>query len=289
MKRKFTHLLSTAVIFISLFAINSITASASENTSTVSQSTEEFCSLSLTSSTVYSGVCGHRLFGGDNLRWTLDTDTGILTIDGSGEMADFSAGDSPWNSYKTKIRHVVINKGATCIGDGAFWGFGGIESVDIPTTVKRIGRHAFYGCYGLTDIYIPDGVTRIGEYAFANCDFKDLDIPSSVNIIESGAFSGCSYLESIAVPYVGAGYNIFDDAGGHFGYIFGYSSTLSSNYHYNGARGYYYYNIPSSLKSVTIKGGYVRQYSFHLRGHLTRNAENVARTSEKVPAEVSRE
>ena len=47
------------------------------------------------------GTCG------ENVTWELDTETGVLTISGTGEMSN-DAGVSPWALYAGKIRSVVI-------------------------------------------------------------------------------------------------------------------------------------------------------------------------------------
>ena len=48
--------------------------------------------------TTASGSCG------DNVRYTLDSD-GVLTISGSGKMADYGEGtnNTPWYSYNSSI------------------------------------------------------------------------------------------------------------------------------------------------------------------------------------------
>ena len=58
-----------------------------------------------------SGSCG------DNLTWSLDLKTGLLTISGSGAMYDYENTDVPWG---TEITEVVLPKGITSIGKSAF-------------------------------------------------------------------------------------------------------------------------------------------------------------------------
>ncbi|MBQ2991450.1 MAG: leucine-rich repeat domain-containing protein, partial [Clostridia bacterium] len=44
--------------------------------------------------------------------WSFDDSTGVLTISGSGAMADYSgSNDQPWASYKDSIQTIVINEG----------------------------------------------------------------------------------------------------------------------------------------------------------------------------------
>ena len=64
----------------------------------------------------YSGKCG------DNLTWSLDTDTGVLTISGTGYMYNWNYyGDVPWFSNRSSIKTVVIGDSVTSIGACAFY------------------------------------------------------------------------------------------------------------------------------------------------------------------------
>ena len=113
----------------------------------------------------YSGKCG------DNLTWSLDTDTGVLTISGTGDMYSWrSYSFVPWVSNCSSIKTVVIGDSVTSIGDLAFCNFTSLTSVTIPDSVTSIGNDAFRGCTGLTSITIPDSVTSIGVQAFSWCD-----------------------------------------------------------------------------------------------------------------------
>ena len=63
----------------------------------------------------YSGSCG------DNLTWVLDTDSGVLTISGTGAMEDYtSSSDIPWDSCYSSVKTVIIGDSVTTIGKKAF-------------------------------------------------------------------------------------------------------------------------------------------------------------------------
>ena len=151
----------------------------------------------------YSGECG------DNLTWSLDISTGLLTIDGTGDMYDYSTKrvgsewitTAPWGSYYTYIKTVIIGDGVTSIGSSAFYNCSSLESVTIPDSVTSIGSSAFYYCRSLTTVTIPDSVTSIGYLAFNECNsLESVTIPDSVTSIGWGAFSGCSSLISVTIP-----------------------------------------------------------------------------------------
>ena len=149
---------------------------------------------------IASGTCGAE---GDNLAWTLSCDS-VLTISGTGAMADYSSEQipqTPWNSYLSEIKSVVIEEGATNIGRWAFGNCTSLTSVEIPNSVTSIGNKAFCNCSGLTSITIPNSVTSIGDYTFYGCTgLTSVTIPNSVTSIGGGAFSDCSGLTSVTIP-----------------------------------------------------------------------------------------
>ena len=108
-----------------------------------------------------SGKCG------DNLTWSLDTDTGVLTISGTGDMYNWSSGSyAPWYSKRSSVKTVVIGDSVTSIGNRAFDNCTSLTSVTIPDSVTSIGYRTFYDCTSLTSITIPDSVTSMGANAF---------------------------------------------------------------------------------------------------------------------------
>ena len=61
-----------------------------------------------------SGTCG------DNLTWSFDSETGTLTISGTGAMADWWSIPRPWDGISSQIKQVIIGYGVTRIGASAF-------------------------------------------------------------------------------------------------------------------------------------------------------------------------
>ena len=168
---------------------------------------------------------------GDNLTWTLNTDTGVLEISGKGGMPNNS---HPWIGSRTDIQTVNISDGVTSIGNSAFFSHESLTSVTIPDSVTSIGNSVFGGCTSLESInvdinnlsymsesgilynkgksrlicypagktesefVIPDSVTSIGDSAFSSCGrLTSVTIPDSVTEIGFLAFSYCTNLYDI--------------------------------------------------------------------------------------------
>lgn len=204
-----------------------------------------------------SGTCGKS---GDDVRWRLEPANNYykLVISGKGKMADYDYnpmsddGDlsgyctnQPWFWKHNEINAVVIEKGVTYIGTGAFCDLGNVrEGVDvvipdsvntisdgafavsiianitIPSSIDYIGKEAFswidfpWGDPGSKPtITIAEGISYIGDKAFSCSDFSNISIPNSVTHIGEGAFQDCLYLRSATLsnsvtsiePYTFAG------------------------------------------------------------------------------------
>lgn len=68
-----------------------------------------------TSAATYSGTCGN------NVRWSLNTTSGEMTISGTGAMWNYSTDSSaPWGAYSSYIKKVTVGNDVTSIGRSAF-------------------------------------------------------------------------------------------------------------------------------------------------------------------------
>lgn len=117
----------------------------------------------------YEGECG------DNLTYSFNKDTGVLTISGTGDMYDFGHyAKQPWNGYQKEIKKIVIEDGVTSIGD-----------------------HAFCTLTNLKDISIAESVTSIGDIAFSNIGLSEIYIPSKVNNLQHSIFESNKTLKIV--------------------------------------------------------------------------------------------
>ena len=161
--------------------------------------------------TQYSGNCGKD---GNNVTWSLDTETGVLKIEGNGAMKYYSSSsNAPWYNYRSSIKTAKIGDRVTSIGQGAFSGCSSLTSImfDDNSQLTSIEVLAFSGCSSLTSIEMPNGVTSIGGHAFYSCrSLTSIEILDSVTSIGNGAFSGCNSLTSINVDETNETYKSID-------------------------------------------------------------------------------
>ena len=214
---------------------------------------------------------------GDNLTWKL-SDTGTLTISGTGAMYDYNSSDAPWKIKTTgKIKKVVVKEGVTSIGDNAFWACSNLKSVALPDSVTSIGWSAFSNC-PIQEITLPANLKTIEARAFETTNLSSIKIPSKVKTIGMMAFSGTKP-ETVAVP---ASVTVL--AGGDYT-AFYHIETLkeikvsSSNKNYSAADGVLFnkdktqlmqypqaksgssYTIPSSVKIIE-PGAFLRRKAY---------------------------
>ena len=182
-----------------------------------------------------SGKCGTKV------TYTI-SDDGVLTISGTGAMANYTYKDNdssncPWHSVRWAINKVVIEDGVTSIGSYAFSFDLSVTDVTLPNSLKTIGRNAFWGCYGLTSVVIPEGVTTIGAYVFEQCTaMETITVPASATkfgdrAFGTGEYYDGSYHTQLTDIYYGGSRQQWYNAGG------GDAAPMVVTVHFNGTTG----------------------------------------------------
>lgn len=151
-----------------------------------------------------SGKCG------EDLTWEFDSEAKTLTISGTGEMYGYAQNDNskfysmaPWrknDEINKSLEKVVIEEGATDIGQYAFYECPVLKEVVLPESVTIINSYAFYKCTKLEKINI-DKVTGIYFSVFSNCTSLDgITLADGLTAVMNDAFLNCSSLTKINVP-----------------------------------------------------------------------------------------
>lgn len=163
------------------------------------------------SAETYGGECGAE---GDNVVWSLDAETGVLTISGEGEMM-LPVGYEmlPWNysEVASKVTSVKVEEGVTSTCTGTFQRCSKLKNAYISSTVKDLDSNTFMNCNALSNIEVHpdnayyvslDGVlfnkkmTRLIKYP-ASSDRKEYIIPDGVEYIYNSAFANSKNLNKV--------------------------------------------------------------------------------------------
>lgn len=79
---------------------------------------------------------------GDNVTWTYDKDTKVLTVSGTGATYDYTFENLP-EFAKYDIESITVSDGITVIGDYAFCTFNAYSSITLGKDITEIGENAF--------------------------------------------------------------------------------------------------------------------------------------------------
>lgn len=124
--------------------------------------------------------------------------------------------------------------------------------------------------YGVTEFAIPSeiGGKKVTKLARSSSDprlyYTSITVPDSVTEIAEGTFYGCGSLESVSLPFLGQSLAA-EKSSAMFGFLFGeesYAGGEATEQLYTIGSLYTFY-IPSSLTSVTVRGGAISVGAFY--------------------------
>ncbi|MBR2041425.1 MAG: leucine-rich repeat protein [Oscillospiraceae bacterium] len=211
---------------------------------------------------VASGYCGGE-GDGTNLTWTLTKD-GVLTISGTGRMADYQnnfsgehiekpavpfgygggeyeTGTAPWDFYSGSVKKLILSEGVTYIGRYAFWRMDISGELVLPSTMKELALFALCGNNFTGDLVIPEGVEKIAHNSFqASGDYGTAYIPASLIDFKYHPFRYCD-IENIVVHKDNPNYCTVD------GVLFSKDKTVIYQYPQTRTGTY---TIPDSVKII---------------------------------------
>ena len=107
-------------------------------------------------------------------------------------------------SANRKATSITVKNGTKEIAPGAFCGDefdsddkSNLQSITLPSSLKKIDERAFSQCTQLKSIVFPDSLQSIGDEAFYHCSsLKKINIPKSLSSISDSAFNRCTLKKS---------------------------------------------------------------------------------------------
>jgi len=123
-------------------------------------------------------------FEGTSLSYSIDFETGTMTITGTGLMPDDSFYDG--GSVQNQINKLVLPSGLTGIGKYNFAYLSALTFLKIPDDVVILKLAAFRGCNVLETVEIPSSTAIIEDFVFSCCYslktvYNLATVPQSIN------------------------------------------------------------------------------------------------------------
>ena len=137
-----------------------------------------------------------------DISWVIYED-GILVVDGSGEMPEWSETNvPPWANYSDEISAVMIAGSVDNIGAYAFANMPYLQSVKIGASVNNIGSYAFSKCTNLIAVAFDkdSALQQIEAFCFDDCSsLRYMHLPDSVTSLGEAAFEACTALDYVVM------------------------------------------------------------------------------------------
>ena len=190
----------SAVIGISIITANVIGPSANSLNVTAED---------LTINQELTGDCG------ENIKWTFDESSGVLTISGNGQMYDgenISYTAWSYSKYASTIKEVIIEEGVTSVGSCAFGErnvvpndsndrkFPNLVKISLPSTLTKIKGYAFKNCPLKGELKLPSSLNSLGQETFAYTDITSINSLNDDMTIGGTAFKECKDLTEVTIP-----------------------------------------------------------------------------------------
>ena len=107
----------------------------------------------------------------------------------------------PWTQYRNIVEEVIIHPGVENVGEYAFQGFGELQTVTLPDTIRWIDCNAFENCMRLKELQVPERVVWIGMWALSGCgSLVKLTLPRGIRYVCDHAWDRCISLRQVEVP-----------------------------------------------------------------------------------------
>ena len=105
------------------------------------------------------------------------------------------------------LRTVVLNEGLETLGtdehpeNGNYW-YGvfqgsALESVTLPSTLRKIKEFTFKNCKNLRSVVLPAGLECIGYSCFRDTGIAEIMLPGALQEVDEDAFADCASLRIV--------------------------------------------------------------------------------------------
>lgn len=132
---------------------------------------------------------------------TLDLDTGVMNITGTGEFIPYYQLQDAPDTLGQKIKTLNIGNGITKIPDGAFSNISNLEYISFSNTLTEIGNGNFTGNSKITTLVFPESLKKIGSSDFSGLsNLQEVTFSEGLETISGGAFNNCPLVKNLVLP-----------------------------------------------------------------------------------------
>ena len=90
------------------------------------------------------GTCGAKL------TWTFSPSVGVLAINGTGTMDNYTTDfPAPWYPWREQVKEVMVGAAVTSLGTNAFCECRNLTTINIPNSISNINTSSFLKCDSL--------------------------------------------------------------------------------------------------------------------------------------------
>lgn len=131
---------------------------------------------------------------------TLNLETGIMEITGTGEFLSFyKIGNVP-SSLRSRIKVLNIGTGITKIQSGTFGGNINLEKISFPNTLIEIGGGNFY-LANVTELNFPSSLKKVDSGCFSSLsNLQKITFEEGLETIGGGSFGSCPLIKNLVLP-----------------------------------------------------------------------------------------
>lgn len=109
----------------------------------------------------------------------------------------------PYAFETTLVETVNLPTTLKKISEGAFFRANHLITMSINSVIEEVGVRAFYGCNDLSSVVFPEGLTSIGDEAFYECtNLMNVSLPASLENIGQNILKRCVKIRDLGIPYL---------------------------------------------------------------------------------------
>lgn len=138
----------------------------------------------------------------EDVSLAFDSDTGIMTISGTGEFLPLGSVENLPSSITEGTKILNIGSGITKIPASMFSSNPeNLEQISFSDTLSEIGGGNFSSCSKITELIFPKSLRKISGGCFVSLtSLQTVTFSEGLETIEGGAFSNCPLVKNLVFP-----------------------------------------------------------------------------------------